>query len=116
MPEFHPTLIPRRQRLREVRDCLSGAQVPPRRFFALYLGLVTVIDLVAVGVQLTGYTAYNEYITDVIISVIVYLSAFSLVIQMMLPKWKKKGGPNANAEPAAKTAPKAETEKGDKEA
>ena len=54
MPEFHPTLIPRRQRLREVRDCLSSAQVPPRRFFALYLGLVTVIDLVAVGVQLMG--------------------------------------------------------------
>ena len=69
-----------------------------------------------VGVQLTGYTAYNEYITDVIISVIVYLSAFSLVIQMMLPKWKKKGMPNANAEPAATTAPKPETEKGDKEA
>ena len=54
MPEFHPTLIPRRQRLQEVRDCLSSAQVPPRRFFALYLGLVTVIDLVAVGVQLMG--------------------------------------------------------------
>lgn len=53
-----------------------------------------------VGVQLTGYTAYNEYITDVIISVIVYLSAFSLVIQMMLPKLKKADGPNANAEPA----------------
>ena len=69
-----------------------------------------------VGVQLTGYTAYNEYITDVIIAVIVYLSAFSLVIQMMLPKWKKKGMPNANAEPAATTAPKPETEKGDKEA
>ena len=51
-----------------------------------------------VGVQLTGYTAYNEYITDVIIAVIVYLSAFSLVIQMMLPKWKKKGMPNAKAE------------------
>ena len=69
-----------------------------------------------VGVQLTGYTAYNEYITDVIIAVIVYLSAFSLVIQMMLPKWKKKGMPNANAEPAATTAPEPETEKGDKEA
>ena len=51
-----------------------------------------------------------------IIAVIVYLSAFSLVIQMMLPKWKKKGMPNANAEPAATTAPKPETEKGDKEA
>ena len=54
MPAFHPISIDRRQRLREVRDRLSGAQVPPRRFFALYLGLVTVIDLVAVGVQLTG--------------------------------------------------------------
>ena len=37
-----------------------------------------------VGMQLTNLTAYNEYITDVIISVIVYLSAFSLVIRMML--------------------------------
>ena len=42
-----------------------------------------------VGLQLTGHTAYNEYVTDVIIAVIVYLSAFSLVIQMWL-KGKKK--------------------------
>ena len=34
-----------------------------------------------VGQNLTGFTAYNEYITDVIIAVIVYLSAFSLVIR-----------------------------------
>ena len=60
-----------------------------------------------VGQNLTGYTAYNEYITDVIISVIVYLSAFSLVIQMMLPKLKKANQANANAEPA----PAAEEEK-----
>ena len=53
-----------------------------------------------VGQNLTGYTAYNEYITDVIISVIVYLSAFSLVIQMLLPKRKKANQANANAEPA----------------
>ena len=53
-----------------------------------------------VGQNLTGYTAYNEYITDVIISVIVYLSAFSLVIQTMLPKLKKADAFNANAEPA----------------
>lgn len=52
-----------------------------------------------VGQNLTGYTAYNEYITDVIISVIVYLSAFSLVIQMMLPRIKKADAANANAEP-----------------
>jgi len=43
-----------------------------------------------VGQNLTGFTAYNEYITDVIISVIVYLSAFSLVIRMWLTGRKKK--------------------------
>ena len=42
-----------------------------------------------VGSQLTGFTAYNEYITDVIISVIVYMSAFSLVIQMALSAKKR---------------------------
>ena len=57
-----------------------------------------------VGQNLTGYTAYNEYITDVIIAVIVYLSAFSLVIQMWFsgkkkkekaPKKEEKGGEQA---------------------
>ena len=43
-----------------------------------------------VGQNLTGFTAYNEYITDVIIAVIVYLSAFSLVIQMWFDGKKKK--------------------------
>ena len=52
-----------------------------------------------VGQQLTGLTAYNEYITDVIISVIVYLSAFSLVIRTMIAGKKKAGESNANAEP-----------------
>ena len=52
-----------------------------------------------VGQQLTGFTAYNEYITDVIISVIVYLSAFSLVIRMLLKGKKKADASNANAEP-----------------
>ena len=42
------------------------------------------------GLQLTNLTAYNEYITDVIIGVIVYLSAFSLVIRMWLEGKKKK--------------------------
>ena len=47
-----------------------------------------------VGQQLTNLTAYNEYITDVVIAVIVYLSAFSLVIQMWLGKKlsSRKGG------------------------
>jgi len=58
-----------------------------------------------VGLQLTKLTAYNEYITDVIIAVIVYLAAFSLVIRMWLSGRKKDkvGAVNANAdsEPAA---------------
>lgn len=52
-----------------------------------------------VGQNLTGFTAYNEYITDVIISVIVYLSAFSLVIRVWLGGRKKKtpaAAPDAN--------------------
>ncbi len=55
-----------------------------------------------VGQQLTGLTAYNEYITDVIISVIVYLSAFSLVIRMLLTRKAKVATTNANAEPTDK--------------
>ena len=73
-----------------------------------------------VGAKLTGYTAYNEYITDVIIAVIVYLSAFSLVIRMWLNGKKKLNGPNANADPQPISTPEttqpAETEEGgDKE-
>ncbi len=64
------------------------------------------------GLQLTNLTAYNEYITDVIIAVIVYLSAFALVLKMWigdLAKKKGDGGADANAEPAAVAA---ETKKG----
>ena len=67
-----------------------------------------------VGQQLTGLTAYNEYITDVIISVIVYLSAFSLVIRMMLTGKNKAGKANANAEPDDKKDD--ETKKGGEQA
>ena len=42
------------------------------------------------GLQLTNLTAFNEFITDVIIAVIVYLSAFSLVIRMWLGGRRKK--------------------------
>jgi len=77
-----------------------------------------------VGQNLTGLTAYNEYIADVIISVIVYLSAFSLVIRMWLSRKRKKAEkPAAEAvapaeaeaaasEKAAPDAAPAETEKG----
>ena len=45
------------------------------------------------GQQLTYLTAFNEYITDVIIAVIVYLSAFSLIIQLWLGGREKKAAP-----------------------
>ena len=38
------------------------------------------------GQKLTELTAYNEYITDVIIAVIVYLSAFMLAIKTLIAK------------------------------
>ena len=63
-----------------------------------------------VGLQLTNLTAYNEYITDVIISVIVYLSAFSLVIQMMLTGRKKKAVVEANKTTTADIPAEAETQ------
>ena len=72
-----------------------------------------------VGVQLTKLTAYNEYITDVIIAVIVYLSAFSLVIRMWLTGRKKDkvGAVNANADTEETTAAaEDEAEKGGEDA
>ncbi|MBQ2929580.1 MAG: ABC transporter permease [Clostridia bacterium] len=47
------------------------------------------------GLQLTNLTGYNEYITDVIIAVIVYLAAFSLVIKMLIGKLAGKRGKEA---------------------
>ena len=83
-------------------------------FTALFMSMLDIS-----GLQLTNLTAYNEYITNVIIAVIVYLSAFSLVIKMWIGKLgkKKDDGADANAEPApaAASAPagaQAETEKG----
>lgn len=60
---------------------------------------MSMLDIV--GLQLTNLTAYNEYITDVIIATIVYLSAFSLVIKMLLSGRKKRKLAAAAAEHAA---------------
>ena len=54
-------------------------------FAGIFMAMLNIV-----GQQLTTLTAYNEYITDVVIAVIVYLSAFSLVIQMWLGKRKSK--------------------------
>ena len=54
-----------------------------------------------VGQQLTNLTAYNEYITDVVIAIIVYLSAFSLVIKMAISGGFRKRRRTAPAEVSA---------------
>ena len=65
-------------------------------FSGLFMSMLNIV-----GQQLTNLTAYNEYITDVIIAVIVYLSAFSLVIRMWLGRLgKRKAAPAPKAEPA----------------
>ena len=56
------------------------------------------------GLQLTNLTSYNEYITDVIIAVIVYLSAFSLMIKLWLAKVSTRHArKNAHSEEAKKS-------------
>ena len=77
-------------------------------FSAIFMAMLNIV-----GNTLSGLTAYNEYITDVIISVIVYLSAFSLVVRMWLTGRKKK----TVAAPVAVAAPPAEdTGKGGEDA
>ena len=76
----------------------SRSTIPSRVIFTAIF--MSVLDIA--GLQLTNLTAYNEYITDVIIAAIVYLSAFSLVIRMLLDGRKKKrksGGAPADDAP-----------------
>ena len=81
-------------------------------FTAIFMSMLDII-----GLQLTNLTAYNEYITDVIIAAIVYLSAFALVIRMMIAP-KKKRSVELETEDAvtAEKADSADTEKGGDEA
>ena len=75
-------------------------------FTGIFMAMLNIV-----GQNLTGMTAYNEYITDVIIAVIVYLSAFSLLIRLLLTGRKKKA-----AAVAAPTAPAEDTQKGGEDA
>jgi simple sugar transport system permease protein len=65
-----------------------------------------------IGTQLSKLTAYNEYITDVIIAVIVYLSAFSLVLRQLFSK-KQKPAKRATEDPAPAKVEDAPAEKGE---
>ena len=76
-------------------------------FTAIFMSMLDII-----GLQLTNLTAYNEYITDVIIAAIVYLSAFALVIRMMIaPKKKRSAEPETEGAVTAEKADNADTEK-----
>ena len=81
-------------------------------FTAIFMSMLDII-----GLQLTNLTAYNEYITDVIIAAIVYLSAFALVIRMMIaPKKKRSVEIETEGAVTADKADSADTEKGGDEA
>ncbi len=54
-------------------------------FTGIFMSMLNVI-----GLQMSNLTAYNEYLTDIIVAVIVYLSAFALVIRMIFESRKKK--------------------------
>ena len=58
------------------------------------------------GSQLSNLTAYNEYIADIIVAVIVYLSAFTLFFKSLMDRKKagKAGTPKSEPAPAAPAA------------
>ena len=72
---------------------------------------MSILDIA--GLQITNLTAYNEYITDVIIAVIVYMAAFSLIIKMWIGARQKKRAEKAKAaaDAAAAAAEDAPAEK-----
>ena len=65
-------------------------------FSAMFMSLLEIS-----GQMLKTFTPYNEYITDVIISVIVYLSAFSLVIRLWLKQVKFRKAEKSTGKEAA---------------
>lgn len=72
-------------------------------FAGIFMAMLNIV-----GQQLTYLTAYNEYITDVIIAVIVYLSAFALLIRMWIDrrlKAKEEDRADSASKPAAAPGP-----------
>ena len=80
------------ERMQATPAALLAANHPIGVIFAgVFMSMLNVA-----GLQLKYLTAYNEYIADIIIATIVYLSAFSMFIKTMLNSKKKnkkvKGG------------------------
>ena len=61
-------------------------------FTAMFMSMLSIC-----GTRLSQLTAFNEYITNVIIAVIVYMSAFSLIIKMFLGRHARKDEPLVQA-------------------
>ena len=80
-------------------------------FTAIFMAMLDIV-----GLQLRNLTAYNEYITSVIIAVIVYLSAFSLLIGSIIGGRKKKDAPKAGEENTAPAVDALSEEKGGEQA
>lgn len=55
------------------------------------------------GYNLAGFTAYNEYVSDLIIAVIIYFAGFSMLIKGMLAKIKIKAKEAPVTETSAET-------------
>ena len=70
-------------------------------FAAIFMSMLSIC-----AQQLTNLTAYNEYITDVIIAVIVYLAAFMLFIKMWITKVRKQRLENKTSANGGKEAAK----------
>ncbi len=74
------------------------------------------------GLEIKRLTTYNEFLTDIIIAVIVYLSSFSLVIKMIISGKIKLGGkkkakkPPVQEQPITEQAPAAQADKNEEEA
>ena len=68
------------------------------------------------GLQIKNLTTYNEYLTDIIIAIIVYLSAFSLMIRMLISVQLKLFHKKQKTPPQAASPPDPADEESGKEA
>ncbi len=68
------------------------------------------------GLQIKNLTTYNEYLTDIIIAIIVYLSAFSLMIRMLISGQLKLFHKKQKTLPQAASPPDPADEESGKEA
>ncbi len=78
-------------------------------FTGMFMSMLNIV-----GLQMKNLTAYNEYIADVIVAVIVYLSAFSLVIKLFLGRLPAHKAGAGHVSSGGETPP-AQPEKGGEE-